>query len=67
MNIYRSVWKQNNVRRVTCQLFERIDEGFLTPMQVLEAALMYMSEADVAEMARICEFIIDADEEESDG
>jgi hypothetical protein len=40
-----------NTRKVTCQLLELVDAGVLNPVHVLEAALNYMSESDVADMA----------------
>ena len=50
------------VRKVTNQLLEHVDEGVLDARDVLALALMYMSEADVADMAHINNLI---DEEEA--
>jgi hypothetical protein len=41
-----------NVRQVTCQVLELVEMGLLDPVKVMEAALSYMSEDDVADMAR---------------
>ena len=46
-------------RKVTNQLLEFIDEGVLDAREVLAAALMYMSEADVVDMAHSNDFLID--------
>ena len=50
-------------RKVTCQLLERVDEGVIDPKVLLEACLSYMSESDVADMARINDFLEDEEEE----
>jgi hypothetical protein len=39
-------------RKVTKQLLQLIEDGVLDPQTVLEACLSYMSEAEVADMAR---------------
>ena len=49
-------------RKVTNQLLEFIDEGVLDAREVLAAALMYMSEADVTDMAHSNDFLIDEEE-----
>lgn len=48
-----------SVRKVTNQILEMIDEGVLDRDMVIRAALCYMSEADVADMAYCNEFISD--------
>jgi len=57
---------KHTTRRTTIALLELVDDGLLDPVTVLEAALNYMSEDEVADMARINEFIGDdeLDEEE---
>lgn len=52
-----------NVRKVTNQLLELVEEGVLDPQTVLEACLRYMSESDVADMARSNDLIEDEEEE----
>ena len=49
-------------RKVTCQLLEMVDEGVIDPKVLLEACLNYMSESEVADMARINEFLEDEEE-----
>jgi hypothetical protein len=44
-------------RKVTNQILEAVDDGLLDPNQVLLAALKYMSEDEVADMARINELL----------
>ena len=56
----------SGVREVTIKLHEYMDEGMLDPRVVADAALTYMSEADVAEMARINELIWDDDDDDYD-
>ena len=51
-------------RKVTNRLFEMMEEGVLDPQTVVEACLAYMSEADVADMARSNELILEADDED---
>lgn len=53
-----------NIRKVTCRLFEMMDEGAIDPRLVAETCLTYMSESDVADMARVNGFGIDDDEVE---
>jgi len=53
-----------NTRKVTNQILELIEDGVLDPQTVVEACLSYMSEADVADMARSNELIDDTEEEE---
>jgi hypothetical protein len=50
-------------RKVTNQILEAVDDGLLDPKQALLAALKYMSEDDVAHMARINELLFDEEVE----
>ena len=52
-------------RSVTNKLINLINEGALDPLTVAMSAIMYMSEADVADMAH-SEGLIDEEEEEED-
>jgi ribosomal protein L12E/L44/L45/RPP1/RPP2 len=49
-------------RKITNQLIDLINEGYLDPLTVAMAALNYMSEAQVADMAH-SEELIDEEEE----
>jgi hypothetical protein len=51
------------VRKVTNQIFDMLEEGVLDKDAVILACLKYMSEADVADMAHINGF---TDEEDYD-
>lgn len=53
-------------RKATNRILEMIDEGLVSPEYVVRAALSYMSEDDVAEMARSNDIIIDEDDEGED-
>jgi len=56
-----------NVRKATVAILELMDEGVLDPRLLAAACLSYMSEADVADMARVNELLTeDEDEEEED-
>lgn len=55
-----------NVRETTCKLIELAEEGCLTWEAIGRAALCYLSEDDVTEMARMNELLPDDDEEETD-
>jgi hypothetical protein len=50
-------------RKVTNQILEAVDDGLLDPKQALLAALLYMSEDEVADMARINELLFDEEVE----
>jgi hypothetical protein len=50
-----------NVRKATVAILKFMDEGVLDPRVLAEACLSYMSEADVADMARINELLEDED------
>lgn len=52
------------VREATTKVLEMCDEGILSWKDVAEAALRYMSEDAVADMAREYEWISDIDEDE---
>lgn len=49
-------------RKVTNAVLEMVEEGLLDPMQVLRSCLVYMSEAEVADMAR-CEGLIEDEDD----
>lgn len=53
-------------RKITNQLLEMMEEGALDPQVLAEACLAYMSESDVADMARSNELIIDSEETDED-
>ena len=55
-----------SIREVTNRIYEAVDEGVLTWQQIAEAALTYMSESDVADMAHNEEFFMYEDEEEDE-
>jgi hypothetical protein len=61
---------QKSARQYTNKLLEMVENGLLDKDQVILACVKYMSEDDVAEMMRINEMLIDAeednDEEEDD-
>lgn len=50
----------------TNELLARVEEGCLTWEQIARAALSYMSEDDVEDMARSNELVEDPDEEDDD-
>ena len=50
-------------REYTNILLELMDEGVLSPKQLAEAALSWMSEQDVKQMAFAYEFVTEEDEE----
>ena len=51
-------------RKTTCEILDLVDEGVLNALDVLQAALMWMSEDEVADMARANEFLTDDEGEE---
>lgn len=51
-------------RKITCKLIEMMDEGIITPRAIAMAALDYMSEADVAEMAHSEGFIVEDEDQD---
>ena len=55
-----------SIREVTNRIYEAVDEGVLTWQQIAEAALTYMSESDVADMAHNEEFFMYEEEDEEE-
>lgn len=55
-----------NVREVTCQLIEAAEMGSLSWEAIGRAALTYLSEYDVSEMARMNELLPSEDEMEEE-
>ena len=55
-----------HVREATEKLIDLAEEGVLSWEAIARAALDYMSEDEVADMAQCNEFIEDEDEEEED-
>ena len=55
-----------NVRKATNKVIEMAEEGVLSWETIARAALDYMSEDEVADMAQCNEFIEDEDEEEEE-
>lgn len=51
-------------REYTCKLYDLVDEGVITWEQIAKAALSYMSEYDVKDMAITEELVIEDEEEE---
>lgn len=70
--IYNEVWamqvEEGVSRKVTLKILEAVENGLLDRDKVIMACFKYMSEAEVAEMARDNEFFIDEeqDSEQSD-
>jgi hypothetical protein len=56
---------ERETRKITNQILEMIEEGILDPQVVVKACLCYMSEADVADMARAEDLISDDDEDDA--
>lgn len=54
---------ERSVRQATNKLHELMDEQMLDPRAVADAALKYMSEKDVADMAHINELIYDEEDD----
>jgi hypothetical protein len=57
----------SDVRKATNKILEMVEEGVLDKDMVIMSCLNYMSEDDVADMARINEFFLNEDEEEFEG
>lgn len=55
-----------DVRQVTNQIYEAMDDGLLEPRVVAEAALAYMSESEVADMAAINDWFYDEYSDDDD-
>lgn len=56
----------SDVRQVTCQLIDLVDEGLLTWEQIARECLSYMSERDVADMASSGYLIDDDNDDDSE-
>jgi len=54
------------MREATNKVLEMVEEGLLDRDQVIMACLKYMSEDEVADMARANEFFDEEDEDEDD-
>ena len=52
-----------NARKTTITILELMDEGVWDPRAIAEMCLTYMSESEVADMARINDLIEDEDED----
>jgi hypothetical protein len=55
-----------SIRATTKKILAAMDDGLLTPQQVAEAALRFLSEDDVAKMAHNEEFFSNEDDEDED-
>lgn len=53
----------SNIRKTTNKILEAMDEGTLSPTQVAEAALRFMSEDEVALLAHNEEFFMEEDDD----
>lgn len=62
MEMYRT--RMYKTREATERILELVEEGLLDKDTVIMACLKYMSEDDVADMARANEFFLYEDEEE---
>ena len=54
------------MREATNKILEMVEDGLLDRDQVIMACLKYMSEDDVADMARANEFFYEEDEEDEE-
>jgi hypothetical protein len=54
------------IREITNKIHAAMDEGTLSPLQVAEAALRFLSEDDVAQMAHNEEFFMHEDDEDDE-
>jgi len=52
------------MRKCTVALLEMMDDGVMDPKAVAEMCLAYMSEADVEDMMRSNDLLLDEDEED---
>jgi hypothetical protein len=57
---------KTQVRKNATKLLDLIEQGVLDPMSVLEAALNYMSDDDVEDMAWTNDFLTEDEEESED-
>ena len=55
-----------SIRATTNKILAAMDDGLLTPRQVAEAALRFLSEDDVAQMAHNEEFFSNEDQDDED-
>lgn len=55
----------SNVRKVTNLLIDMMDEGVLDPNELAIMCLQYMSEADVADMARSNDLNIEEEDDDA--
>ena len=55
-----------NVRKATNKVIEMAEEGVISWETIARAALQYMSEDEVADMAQCNEFIEDEEEDEEE-
>jgi hypothetical protein len=53
------------IRQTTDRILEMVEEGLLDRDTVIMACLKYMSEDDVADMARANEFFMEKDDEDN--
>ena len=53
-------------RRTSCRLLEMADDGIISWKDLAEAALKYMSEDEVDDMAKANEFLPDYEEDDED-
>ena len=56
-----------DVREITNKIYDAVEEGALTWETVAAAALSYMSEDEVAEMAEMNEFFAYEEDEDEEG
>jgi hypothetical protein len=55
-----------DARHYTCKILEAADEGIVEWQTLAQECLSYMSEADVADMNRVAEFVSDDEDEDED-
>ena len=56
-----------NTRKITCHLLDLAEEGALSWEGLARECLAYMSEYDVADMARVADWLEEEEEEEEEG
>lgn len=57
---------RDNTRKVTNKLHQMMDEGLIDPRAIADAALIYFSEDDIANMAHDNEILLRQDMEDDD-
>ena len=57
-------YDHRNVRPVTCELLDNMDQGLYDKDRMIQDLLGWMSESEVAEFARTNEYIVDSEEDE---